>query len=55
MIITLFGSWILAAIVLFLAQKPKEKRTRILLRTLGFLLFLWPFIQGILNNYIFKK
>ena len=43
MIIGLFGSWIIGIVILYLAQKPEAKTSRIILRIAGFLFLILPF------------
>jgi len=48
-------SLVIGVIILFLAQKPTSKGTKIILRIIGILFLIWPFLQGIWNNYIAPK
>ena len=52
MIVFFFGSFIIGAIILYVAQKPKTKQMRIVLRIVGFLCLAFPFLVGIWGNYI---
>jgi len=45
-------TWILGAIFLFFGQKQASKINKIILIILGILLFIWPLLIGVWNNYI---
>ncbi len=43
MVIALFGSWIVGAVFLYLAQK-RPKKEKWILRVIAILCFIWPLI-----------
>jgi hypothetical protein len=51
MVIPIFGSWVIAALLFYVAQN-KSKEMKIILRILAFLFLTWPFLAGIWGNYI---
>jgi hypothetical protein len=52
MVVAIFGSWIIGAILLFLAQKIQSKLGEWAVRIIGILFFIWPILMGVWNNYI---
>jgi len=52
MVVAIFGSWIIGAILLFLAQKIQSKSGKWVVRIIGILFFIWPILMGVWNNYI---
>jgi hypothetical protein len=44
MVIALFGSWVVGAILLYIAQKRQKNLEKWILRIIAILCFIWPIV-----------
>ena len=53
MIVAVFGSWIIAVILFYVAQRPTLSNSmKLVLRILGFVFLGWPLLSGFIPSNI---